>query len=225
MARVETEARVQELLEPFLTADGFELVDLRFSGGALQVFIDRDGGIDLDAISVVTTRVSRLLDEHDPVPGRYTLEVSSPGVERALRQPKHFQRFVGSTVSVKTRPEVAGERRQQGRLAAADEEGIVVVPAEGPGKGLARRLAYHEIERARTVFEWGPEPKPGQAPRKKARGQDDTAPGGAGAPASARRTGLGPRPGQDDTAPGGAGAPASARRTGLGPRPGGEQEP
>ncbi len=191
---MDTVARVQELLEPLLTADGFELVDLRFSGGALQVFIDRDGGVDLDAISVVTTRVSRLLDEHDPIPGRYTLEVSSPGVERPLRQPQHFRRFVGSTVSVKTRPEVAGERRQQGRLAAADDEGIVLVPAEGPGKGVARRLVYDEIERARTVFEWGPEPRPGKAPRKKATGKD-TAPGGAGAPASARRTGLGPRPG------------------------------
>ncbi len=164
---METVARVQELLEPLLAADGFELVDLRFSGGALQIFVDRPGGIDLDTISMVTTQVSRLLDEHDPVPGRYTLEVSSPGVERTLRRPDHFRRFVGSTVSVKTRPGVAGERRQQGRLEAADDEGVVVVPDDGPGKGVARRLGYDEIERARTVFRWGPEPKPGKAATKK----------------------------------------------------------
>ena len=154
--------RVQELLEPLLAADGLELVDLRFSGGALQMFVDRPGGIDLDTISEVTTRVSRLLDEHDPVPGRYTLEVSSPGVERPLRRPDHFRRFVGSTISVKTRPEVAGERRQQGRLEAADDEGIVIMPSEGTGMGVARSLKYDDIDRARTVFEWGGQPKPGK---------------------------------------------------------------
>ena len=175
--------RVQELLEPLLAADGLELVDLRFSGGALQMFVDRPGGIDLDTISEVTTRVSRLLDEHDPVPGRYTLEVSSPGVERPLRRPDHFRRFVGSTISVKTRPEVAGERRQQGRLEAADDEGIVLVPEEGPAKGVPRRIAYDDVERARTVFRWGPEPKPGKAAGKKQR----------------TPTGSGPRPGGDAT--------------------------
>ena len=182
--------RVQELLEPVLAADGLELVDLRFSGGALQMFVDRPGGVDLDTISEVTSRVSRLLDEHDPVPGRYTLEVSSPGVERPLRRPDHFRRFVGSTISVKTRPEVAGERRLLGRLEAADEEGIVLVPEEGPAKGAPRRIAYDDVERARTVFRWGPEPKPGKAAAKKKR---------AGVPASARRTGSGPRPGGEQS--------------------------
>lgn len=151
-------ARVRELVEPVLAADGFELVDARFSSGALQIFVDRPGGIDLDAVAAVSTTVSQLLDEHDPVPGRYTLEVSSPGVERPLRRPEHFARFVGTTVNVKTRPDVAGERRVQGLLEAADDEGVVVA---------GRRLAYGEIERARTVFEWGPAPKPGSRPGKR----------------------------------------------------------
>lgn len=145
--------QVRALVEPLLAADGLELVDVQFAGGSLQVFVDRPGGIDLDAISEVTVRVSRLLDEHDPVPGRYTLEVSSPGLERPLRRPEHFRRFVGATVAVKTCPEVPGERREQGRLEAADDEGIVVA---------GRRLSYAEIDRARTVFEWGPAPKPGR---------------------------------------------------------------
>ena len=150
-------ARVRELVGPVLAAEGFELVDAQFSSGALQIFVDRPGGIDLDAIAAVSTTVSHLLDEHDPVPGRYTLEVSSPGVERPLRRPEHFARFVGATVNVKTRPDVAGERRAQGLLEAADDEGVVVA---------GRRLAYGEIERARTVFEWGPAPKPGARPAK-----------------------------------------------------------
>lgn len=150
--------RVRELVEPVLATEGLELVDALFVHGVLQVFVDRPGGIDLEAISAVSTTVSRLLDEHDPVPGHYTLEVSSPGLERPLRRPEHFKRFVGTTVAVKTRPEVEGERRLQATLETADDEGIVVA---------GRRLSYEEIERARTVFEWGPAPKPGSRPAKR----------------------------------------------------------
>lgn len=151
-------SRVRELVEPALAAEGLELVDAQFSNGALQIFVDRPGGIDLDAIAAVSSIVSHLLDEHDPVPGRYTLEVSSPGVERPLRRPEHFRRFVGTTVAVKTHPGVAGERRVQGVLEAADDDGVVVA---------GRRLAYGDVERARTVFEWGPAPKPGSRPAKR----------------------------------------------------------
>lgn len=158
--------QVRALVEPLLAADGLELVDVQFAGGSLQVFVDRPGGIDLDALSEVSARVSRLLDEHDPVPGRYMLEVSSPGLERPLRRPEHFRRFVGATVAVKTRPEVPGERREKGRLEAADEEGIVVA---------GRRLSYAEIDRARTVFEWGPAPKPGRGSAGKPADKADNA--------------------------------------------------
>lgn len=147
--------RVQVLIEPVLVAGGFELVDVQFARGALQVFVDRPGGIDLDAVAAASTTVSQLLDEADPVPGPYTLEVSSPGLERPLRRPEHFRRFLGTTVAVKTRPEVEGERRLRGPLEAADDEGILVA---------GRRLRYDEVERARTVFEWGPAPKPGSRP-------------------------------------------------------------
>ena len=151
-------AEVRVLVEPVLAEEGVELVDTVFDRGSLQLFVDRPGGIDLDAISAVSTTVSRLLDQHDVVPGRYTLEGSSPGLERPLRRPEHFRRFVGTTVAVKTRPEVEGERREQGVLEMADDDGIVIG---------GRRLAYGEIERARTVFEWGAAPKPGTRPAGK----------------------------------------------------------
>jgi len=177
---VDVATRVHELVAPLVADADVELVEVRFTGGQLQVVVDRDGGVDLGALSDVSNRVSRVLDDHDVVPGRYTLEVSSPGLERPLRTPEQFRRFVGATVSVKTRPEVPGERRERGRLESADENGIVVVPSEGPGANVARSLAYGEIDRARTVFEWGAQPKPG-----KGRG-------------SARSTAAGKKPGSSE---------------------------
>ena len=151
--------RVRALVEPALDADGFELVDVEHTGATLRVLVDRpEGGIDLDAVGAATKVVSDLLDRDDPVPGHYTLEVSSPGVERPLRTPEHFQRFVGETVAVKTHPEVEGDRRVEGILESADDEGVVVA---------GRRLAYLEIERARTVFVWGAQAKPGSGKGKK----------------------------------------------------------
>ena len=154
--------RVHEIVAPLMADEGLELVEVRFTGSQLQVVIDRGGGIDLDTLSNVSRRVSRLLDERDVVPGRYTLEVSSPGLERPLRTADQFRRFVGATIAVKTRPDVPGERRERGRLEAADEQGIVIVPSEGPGAGVARSLSYDDIDRARTVFEWAAQPKPGK---------------------------------------------------------------
>ncbi len=148
--------RVRDLIEPLVTASGLELVDVEHGRGLLRVTLDREGGIDLDAITAASERISDLLDVHDPIPdGRYTLEVTSPGLERPLRTPAQFGRFVGTPVSVKTRPGVEGDRRLEGELSAADDEGIVVA---------GRRLAYDDIERARTIFEWGspPKPKPGR---------------------------------------------------------------
>lgn len=144
--------RVRDLIEPLVTAAGLELVEIEHGRGLLRVTLDREGGIDLDAITEASERISDLLDVHDPIPGgRYTLEVTSPGLERPLHTPAQFRRFIGTTVNVKTRPNVEGDRRIEGELTDADDEGIVVA---------GRRLAYADIERARTVFEWGPTPKP-----------------------------------------------------------------
>lgn len=146
-AVVDPAAQVEMLVGPVVEADGLELFDVRFGGGALQVFVDRPGGgVDLETVSRVTRAVSDLLDEHDPLPGQYTLEVSSPGLERDLRRPTHFSRYVGSEVKIKTRAGVDGERRERGVLEAADDAGVVV---------NGRRLAYGDIDSARTVFTWG----------------------------------------------------------------------
>jgi len=142
---------VRDLVAPLLRAEGLELFDLTYGAGRLVVTADRPGGVDLEALTRATQRISAALDRADPVPGRYVLEVSSPGLERTLRTSAHFRRFVGSTVSVRTMPGTVGDRRVRGTLTAADDAGITV------GE---RHLAYDEIERARTVFEWGPPPRP-----------------------------------------------------------------
>ena len=149
---------LQALLEPVLASSGVELDDLELASGVVKVTVDRPGGVDLDTISDLTYRISALLDDHDPFPGRYSLEVSSPGLERRLRTPAHFRRAIGTTVSVRTAAGTAGDRRVQGSLAAADEEGIEV---DG------RRISYADIDRAHTVFEWGPPPKPGKVGARK----------------------------------------------------------
>jgi ribosome maturation factor RimP len=125
--------------------------------------------VDLEALTEANRVVSGLLDEMDPIPGRYTLEVSSPGVERTLRRPAHFTKAVGESVSVKTRPQVPGERRLRGRLVEADDDGFLLEVEGGPDVPV--RLAYADVDRVRTVFVWGPERPHGQRPRQPAPGK------------------------------------------------------
>ncbi len=151
---------VEELipvLEPVLAAADLELVDVEQRSGVLLVTVDRPGGVDLEALTEANRAVSSILDELDPIPGRYALEVSSPGVERTLRTPAHFAKAVGETVTVKTRPQVPGDRRLRGRLVAADDTGLELAVDGAPGPPV--RLAYTDIDKARTLFVWGPEPR------------------------------------------------------------------
>jgi ribosome maturation factor RimP len=146
-------------LEPVVRAADLELVDVELKSGVLLVTVDRAGGVDLEALTDANRAVSEVLDQSDPIPDKYTLEVSSPGVERTLRTPAHFIKAVGETVTVKTRPQVPGDRRLRGELLAADEDGLELA-VEGAQEGRLR-LAYSDIDRARTVFQWGPGPRLG----------------------------------------------------------------
>ena len=152
------------VLSPLLAAHGLDLVDVEVRPGLVRVTVDRPGGIDLDGLAEANRTVSAALDEIDPLPGRYTLEVSSPGVERRLRTPEQFTRAIGETVSVRTLPGAGDVRRVQGVLAEAYATGLRIEGAEVPGGTL--RLSYDEVERARTVFEWGAKPAPSPSRRK-----------------------------------------------------------
>jgi ribosome maturation factor RimP len=145
---------VEELVGPVVEASGLELWEVSFrreSGRrVLRVIVDREGGVDLDTVSDVSERLSRRLDlEGFGGEQRYSLEVSSPGVERPLREPRHFERSVGERVKVKTTEPVDGSRVHEGELVSADAEAIVIA-----SDGGERRVRYADIASARTVFDW-----------------------------------------------------------------------
>jgi len=145
---------LERTIGPVVEAAGMELVDVTFrrehGGKVLRVLIDREGGVDLEAISSVSERVSRRLDVEDFDPGPYSLEVSSPGLERPLRRPADFAKRIGEKVRVKTYEPVDGGRTHIGTIASADDEQVTVAT-----DAEERRLPYEIIASARTVFEWG----------------------------------------------------------------------
>lgn len=148
--------RVRDLILPIVEAESIDLYDIEHTGGTLRIFVDHREGIDIEVIKRVSRGIGNVLDEVDPIPGRYTLEVSSPGLERSLRTPSHFRQAVGSQVKIKTRADAEGDRRVHGELLLADDDGVEVDTGDA-----TRRVHYGDVVKARTVFEWGPTPKPG----------------------------------------------------------------
>lgn len=153
--------RVHLLVDPIVADLGLDLYDLEFVGGILKVVVDTpplsDGGVTLDTIALITRLVSRELEHNDPMPGRYTLEVTSPGLERNLRTPRHFQREVGKVVALRLSQPLNGERRLQGLIVSADENSVVVRVDDEALTDVT--VEFELIDRARTVFQWGPTPK------------------------------------------------------------------
>jgi ribosome maturation factor RimP len=158
--------RVRTLVAPIVADLQLDLYDVEQRGGTLRITVDTPpgspAGVDLDTLALATRLVSRELDHEDPVPGRYTLEVTSPGVERTLRTPAHFQREIGKTLNVRLADVGNADRRVEGVLVAADDTAATLqVTDPATGGPLERTIAYTDIDRARTVFVWGPAPKPG----------------------------------------------------------------
>ena len=146
----------EELVRPVVEAAGLELVEVAFrreSGRkVLRVTVDRAGGVDLDTISATSEKVSRRLDLEGFAPGPYALELSSPGLERALRGPADFRRRLGHRVKVKTAEPLEGSKVHEGELVSADGDGIVIAAAGGE-----LRVPYGDIASARTVVDWDAE--------------------------------------------------------------------
>jgi ribosome maturation factor RimP len=181
------EEQIAEALRPTVQAEGLEIWDVERSGTSLRVLVERSGGVDLGTISKVSGAISAVLDARDElVPaGHYTLEVSSPGLERRLRRPGHFAAFVGHEVAVKTAQAVDGSRRFKGALVGAGDDAITLRLAEGPGAPREITVPLEQVQRANAVFNWGPSAAPGA---QRARG------GRAAAPAGAHRS---PAPGPE----------------------------
>ncbi len=168
-----TMQRVRALVAPIVADLKLDLYDLEFRGGTLRVTIDTppgsEGGVNLESIALATRLISRELDHDDPMPGHYTLEVTSPGLERTLRLPAHFQREIGKTVAIRLRDTTSDARRVQGILVAATDTEATIRMEDPAADGTfpERVVAYHQIDRAKTVFVWGPQPKPSAAPKQK----------------------------------------------------------
>lgn len=121
---------VEELVRPFLDENGFELVDIEYvkEGGNwfLRVYVDKEGGIDIDDCGRISEYLSARLDEKDPIEAAYFLEVSSPGAERPLKKAQDFHKAVGDYVFLTTYEPVDGLKEFEGTLASFDEETVVV---------------------------------------------------------------------------------------------------
>jgi ribosome maturation factor RimP len=129
--------RVWQIAEPLVTHEGLEIVDVEYrresNGLVLRLYLDRAGGggaVSLDDLTQISRQLGDVLDVHDAVPGSYHLEVSSPGINRRLRRPEHFRRYLGQKVRVRTIGAVAGRRSFVGVLQAVDAQAIVIREAD-----------------------------------------------------------------------------------------------
>ena len=143
-----------DMLEPGITSMGYELVGVEFqtggkSGGLLRVYIDSEAGISADDCQKVSYQVSGILDVEDPIPGHYTLEISSPGLDRLLFRPQDFERFAGQLIKLRTAYPIEGQRKFKGRLVGMQGDNIVFEQDD-----MEISLPFDQIEQARLVPEY-----------------------------------------------------------------------
>ena len=143
-----------DLLEPGITAMGYELVGVEFqtggkSGGLLRVYIDSEAGISAEDCQKVSYQVSGVLDVEDPIPGHYTLEISSPGLDRMLFRKQDFERFAGQLIKLRTAYPIEGQRKFKGRLLGLQGENVVFEQDD-----MEISLPFDQIEQARLVPEY-----------------------------------------------------------------------
>lgn len=146
-------------VESYVAAERIELDDLEVLGDGpskiVRVTLDGET-LGVDRIAELSRGLSRMLDDIDPFEGAYTLEVSSPGLERKLRRPRHYEKSIGSEIKVKTFAPVDGERTHTGLLTVAGETSFTIDDA-----GQERQIQYDAVASARTVFVWQKAARPG----------------------------------------------------------------
>jgi len=153
-----TVARIWELAAPLAETQGMEIIDIELrhegsrSGRVLRLYLDKDGGPNMDDLSRVSRELSAVLDEHDVVEDAYTLEVSSPGINRPLRRPEHFKRFIGKTVRVRTRDLVQGRRSFLGPLLDVTNDKIALNQ-----DGTRIEVPFAVIEKSNYEHDWSAE--------------------------------------------------------------------
>jgi ribosome maturation factor RimP len=150
-----TVGRVWELATPLAENEGMEIVDIELrhersrGGRVLRLYLDKAGGPTVDDLSRVSRQLSELLDGEDVVSGAYTLEVSSPGINRPLKRPEHFARYIGKRVRIRTRDLIGGRRSFLGILQTVAGEGITVAQ-----EGTRYDIPFAAIEKSNYEHDW-----------------------------------------------------------------------
>ena len=147
--------KVREIAERVGASENIEVVDVQLLGGGnsclLRIFIDKPEGVTHADCEFISQNAGTILDVEDVIPGgKYTLEVSSPGVERKLSQPREFERFSGHKIKVVLREAVEGQRHWAGLLKSFAEGTITLEPS--PGKSV--QIPLEQVEKANLKFEW-----------------------------------------------------------------------
>ncbi len=125
-----TEAKVLTIVEPILTEKSLELADLEFvkegPNWYLRIYIDKEGGVTIEDCESVSRILEKKLDEKDPIEQAYILEVSSPGIDRPLKKPEHFQKYIGEIIDIKLYKPLEGKKEYQGELKQF-ENGVITI--------------------------------------------------------------------------------------------------
>lgn len=150
-----TLTRVWQLAGPLVEGEGMEVVDIEFrhegsrGGRVLRLYLDKEGGPNVDDLSRVSRQLSELLDAEDTIDGSYTLEVSSPGINRPLKKPAHFARFVGKRIRVRTRDLIDGRRSFLGILGQVVEDSVILTQ-----EGKRYQIPFSMIEKSNYDHDW-----------------------------------------------------------------------
>lgn len=148
-------ARIEELIAPSLSHQGYDIVRIQIEGlkrRVLQIMIERQDGVNItvDDCATVSRLTSVLLDQHDPIEGQYILEVSSPGLDRPLVKPKDYHRFKGSDIILKTLIAFEGQKKFRGLLESVDDEGVVLyLGQDREGNDMRVSIPFAEIRSAK----------------------------------------------------------------------------
>jgi ribosome maturation factor RimP len=144
---------VEEMVQPYLDEHNFELVDVEYvkegSNYFLRVYVDKEGGIDIDDCGMVSEYLSQKLDENDPIPTAYFLEVSSPGAERPLKKSEDVAKAVGKDVFVTVYEAVDGLKEFEGRLLSFENEELVISAGK---KQKEYTIPYAKVASARLAI-------------------------------------------------------------------------
>jgi ribosome maturation factor RimP len=150
-----TVTRVWELAAPLVEGEGMEIVDIDFrhegsrGGRVLRLYLDKEGGPNVDDLSRVSRQLSELLDAQETVEGAYTLEISSPGINRPLKKPDHFARFVGKRIRVRTRDLIDGRRSFLGILGQVANDSVILTQ-----DGKRYQIPFYMIEKSNYEHDW-----------------------------------------------------------------------